>query len=535
MNRHLHFFHQYLRLRRPPRHRTDLPLTTSSGPEPDKWAAIGADNQSTTRVIAYLRKDSSSVKGIVLHDLREGTTGLTIDCRTMSASELPYEVLARIFVACLPDWPSYRLLPTNAPMLVCQVSSDWRRAAIGEPRLWDTILFPSCYDPLNYYARFIQDGNIQRWFDRTGTSWPLTFGEDASESPATSRILQYLPVITKYARRFKHLSLVMIKIMHLETFRRGFPQDIFDQLESVTLCCELEMNSYTLQAFPKLVTPFQTAKKLKHVSFSLHKADPTKFVLPWSNITSIDVDSRRRPLELEEWHDVFKTCTRLRRASFVWPACRGPWDGFKPVIHTSLKSLTLIPAPRGPHEGMFFDYGHNLSFLLSAVEFPNLQHLRFEFEPGRKPIQSLLDGCQGLQSSLQTVVFGWQGDWANSPGYGGGAPKVEASEFVSALIREPGSFATLRHLVLPCRSNKVNHIATALLSHPKLSVTITVVAGQIVEWTGAIEGYDRSKQVGLKQRVTILSTDDYHLLDEETYFDKFLLAEHRSDGPTDIS
>ncbi|KAJ3510363.1 hypothetical protein NMY22_g15999 [Coprinellus aureogranulatus] len=404
----------------------------------------------------------------------------------MSASELPYEVLARIFVACLPDWPSYRLLPTNAPMLVCQVSSDWRRAAIGEPRLWDTILFPSCHDPLNYYARFIQDGNIQRWFDRTGTSWPLTFGEDASESPTTSRILQYLPVITKYARRFKHLSLVMIKIMHLETFRRGFPQDIFDQLESVTLCCELEMNSYTLQAFPKLVTPFQTAKKLKHVSFSLHKADPTKFVLPWSNITSIDVDSRRRPLELEEWHDVFKTCTRLRRASFVWPACRGPWD-----------------APRGPHEGMFFDYGHNLSFLLSAVEFPNLQHLRFEFEPGRKPIQSLLEGCQGLQSSLQTVVFGWQGDWANSSAYGGALRKWKPLN----------------------SSNKVNHIATVLLSHPKLSVTITVVPGQIAEWTRVIEGYDRSKQVGLKQRVTILSTDDYHLLDEETYFDKFLLAE----------
>jgi hypothetical protein len=304
----------------------------------------------------------------------------------------------------------------------------------------------------------------------------------------------------------------MTKIMHLESLRRGFPRDIFDQLQSVSLCCSTKMNSYTLHSFAQLVTPFGTASKLKHVSFTLIKEDPTKFALPWSQITSIDVASRTRPLDLAGWRSLLETCQNLQRGSFVFPYCGRPLD--KPVLnHASLKSLTLVLPSRWeevldqvPYRRRLTNYDLAPPFL--AVTFPNIQNLRFQFHPHRKPLRHVSSECYTMKSTLKTVVFGWPGE-ANK-----GAP-VEASDFIGKITREPGSFTALRHIVLPYKSAKLDHIVAALRSHPRLSVTITVVPKRINGWMQAIESHEDSNII--KDRINILSTERYYLLYGDSY------------------
>ncbi|TEB08861.1 hypothetical protein FA13DRAFT_1749677 [Coprinellus micaceus] len=382
----------------------------------------------------------------------------------MLTSSLPSEIVGEIFALCLPERHSDRLSIQNAPMLVCQVSSGWRKAAIGEPRLWDTIIFP----PSNFArnARFIHDGGIERWFDRTGRTWPLSFGDEPSQAPSGSNIIQCLHIILRFARRFKHLSLVMTKIMHLETLRRGFPQDVFDQLESISLCCSVEMSSYTLQAFPRLAMPFKTASKLEHVRISIN------FVLPWSQLTSIEMASRRRQLNAGEWRNLFGLCRNLRQGTFVFPSWRKP-SLKRALAHPTLESLTLIIAPP-PQSGLEALYGSRAPADLT------------------QRVHNVPSVCRTMRSSLKTVVFGWQGEADRDLE----AP-IEASEFIGSLIREPGAFDALRHVVLPCKSNELDHFVTVL------PLTVTAIPGRVK---------GTKIQRPIKDRIRIVPTDDYYLL-----------------------
>ena len=427
----------------------------------------------------------------------------------MSSSGLPPEILGEIFVLCLPDRHSDRLSPENAPTLVCRISSYWRKVAIGEPRLWDMVIFPP--SNLERNARFIGGGGVDRWFGRTGRVWLLSFGDEPSRAPVGSIVIRCLHYLSRYARRFKHLSLVTTKIKHLETLCRVCPSDIFHQLKSISLCCSTEMHSYTLQTLPRFGKAFKKATKLEHVSLILPKADLDTFALPWSRLTSIEVTGLGQQLGVREWRNVFGMCRRLRRGIFVFPNWRTAWSK-RALVHPSLESLTLvISLSQSEASSQYANYApdHDLGRLLSAVAFPNIQHLRFEFEARRKRVYNIPSACHTIRASLKTIVFGWQGE-ANRE-----AP-IEASEFIGSLIREPGAFGALRHIVLPCKSNKLHHLVTVLRSHPRLRLTVTAVPRRVEGWVQAIERHEDSKAI--RDRIQILSTDRYYLLDQGSYY-----------------
>jgi hypothetical protein len=69
---------------------------------------------------------------------------ITMSSQTISTStesfcnKLPYEVLAKIFVHCLSQYPLKDVQPNTkiAPMLLCQVCSHWRTVALTTATLW---------------------------------------------------------------------------------------------------------------------------------------------------------------------------------------------------------------------------------------------------------------------------------------------------------------------------------------------------------------------------------------------------------------
>ncbi|KAJ6457004.1 hypothetical protein C8R47DRAFT_916465, partial [Mycena vitilis] len=49
---------------------------------------------------------------------------------------LPPEIIAQIFVACLPDHGRVRPSRDTAPILLAQICRQWRNIAISSSELW---------------------------------------------------------------------------------------------------------------------------------------------------------------------------------------------------------------------------------------------------------------------------------------------------------------------------------------------------------------------------------------------------------------
>ncbi|KAJ7747291.1 hypothetical protein B0H16DRAFT_1726062 [Mycena metata] len=115
----------------------------------------------------------------------ESTRGCSLRDTVLAIEEL----LAQIFVHCLPRMPLYqcnRPSPLWAPMLLAQVSRRWRRVALSTPRLWTS------YTLLNQFNLSL----FRLWMERSGAS-PLSLYADHDS----------LEVVFAYSRRFGSLNL----------------------------------------------------------------------------------------------------------------------------------------------------------------------------------------------------------------------------------------------------------------------------------------------------------------------------------------
>ncbi|KAJ3828653.1 hypothetical protein F5880DRAFT_823668 [Lentinula raphanica] len=82
--------------------------------------------------------------------------------------QIPEEVLAEIFLRCLPTDTNATRSLDEAPLLLTTVSRDWRRVALNTPRLWRTL---HIYLPphLNNRAISRRAVGISTWLGRSGT------------------------------------------------------------------------------------------------------------------------------------------------------------------------------------------------------------------------------------------------------------------------------------------------------------------------------------------------------------------------------
>ncbi|KAJ2917282.1 hypothetical protein MD484_g3106, partial [Candolleomyces efflorescens] len=393
---------------------------------------------------------------------------------TPPVERLPVELLGEIFALCLPEKAHERIDPKKPPMVLCKVSSYWYQAALSEPRLWDTVIFPSgqSIESSRFWRhqKFIKAGGVQRWFDRTGPSHLLAFGEEATLHRQTSHLDLFLPIVTKYARRLRHISITLPKRRLLEVFRRGFPYGIFDNLESVAISCGLEMEPAQLQAFLLLDTPFNTARKLKHVSLMLEHPTPLKFILPWPQLETLEVrcvDSSN-PLNFSQWRELFEKCTDIKSATFVNPSRSGEDEDLPALEHQALTHLRLTV-----REEVWIDW----EMLYKPVSFPNLRHLEFDYEDedsAISPPMLLKAVTRKALSNLQTLTF-------HSPADQPYHIPPDVDRIVEQLAEHPTALPSLTHITLPYRNFRLYDIALMLLprrptiDHPGLTASVRVI------------------------------------------------------------
>ncbi|TDL21804.1 hypothetical protein BD410DRAFT_828788 [Rickenella mellea] len=156
--------------------------------------------------------------------LRRGTDlGDGVDVRTFQSPihRIPPEMLAEIFVCCLPESRLPRTHPLEAPLLLSQVSSVFRSTALSTPTLWSGIRIKTVK------ARREHCLTLGLWISRSGSS-PLSFSfryEKGNNSNVA--IDELIRILAPHSRRWKHVGITFfqdyVTSVFIEAVARGIP------------------------------------------------------------------------------------------------------------------------------------------------------------------------------------------------------------------------------------------------------------------------------------------------------------------------
>lgn len=220
-------------------------------------------------------------------------------------SKLPREVLAEIFVQCLPEvelWPRITSIATSkdvAPLLLCNVCSAWRAFAHSIPGLWQTLIFR-----LTNVRQVTKEDEVtaltHKWLERSGVL-PLTLRveacflyDDADIGGFQVMATALLFVLSHYSSRWEHVDLCF----------RGCPPIIFPQLGHMPYLrsfCVMAKDGDSAQIPP-------SCPQLTRISWPfLCTVSPTSS-LPWHQLTHIVFGAAMSSLETLL---VIRSCPKL--------------------------------------------------------------------------------------------------------------------------------------------------------------------------------------------------------------------------------
>ncbi|KAM6495446.1 hypothetical protein JOM56_008152 [Amanita muscaria] len=126
---------------------------------------------------------------------------------------LPCEVIAEIFVLCLPDIEDIFKSKDAAPLLLCNVSSSWRSLALSIPRLWNELSI-LILDPKVDIDLAI--AMAESWIARSG-ELPLSLRLHASprawneKDQVTAMVQTHLNTFFSYASRWEYIDISLFE------------------------------------------------------------------------------------------------------------------------------------------------------------------------------------------------------------------------------------------------------------------------------------------------------------------------------------
>ncbi|KAF7290233.1 hypothetical protein MIND_01336900 [Mycena indigotica] len=358
------------------------------------------------------------------------------------STELPPELMARIFSACLP--PTQDAFPhaDTAPMLLCRVCRRWRSIALSTPELWATFV--------------AKDGKasvetLKLWSDRSG-SLPLTYVLDSNVID-TGKIL--LETATAYKQRWGTL------ILHL-------CDQSFAPLNSISSCRLPLLRSLELKARWRREGHGMTAPDPRRLpTFDLGGAPnltelrltsyPRNHLtgIPWHRLTVLKLEGRVVRRDMER----LALCRALVDLTLSYP-------GSGPIIQPALNMV-----PELVHLPQLQSLTTDASEILTCLRLPRLRHLDLEVfgnedplnllsalrdwactlrsltvtrpSPG-VPLSNILPGIPTLQ--LLSLDFRYS-DSLNSPHIGDLRPLI-------SIFKDPHILMHLRRITVTCCSTK---------------------------------------------------------------------------------
>ncbi|KAK7031033.1 hypothetical protein VNI00_013823 [Paramarasmius palmivorus] len=220
------------------------------------------------------------------------------------ARRLPRDIIAEVFLHCLPVDQLPTCDASEAPLVLTTVCRSWREIAITTPRLWRAIHFilPPHYEyTINDKVRelfHLRKEGLQLWLSRTG-SVPLTiscYGLPLESKPWTIRealtamYTEYLEILSQYSARWKTLYLSNIPRELLSPFQVLKANDV-PLLSALSLEANgFEFGRHWTPVSGDLEHPLHNITRtssLRVLSLLREWADTFTFPICWSNLTEL--------------------------------------------------------------------------------------------------------------------------------------------------------------------------------------------------------------------------------------------------------
>ncbi|KAJ6482341.1 hypothetical protein C8R47DRAFT_1283350 [Mycena vitilis] len=270
---------------------------------------------------------------------------------------LPAELLSEIFLFFRPSSAQYR--PWESPLLLLQICSAWRSAAIGTPRLWHNPSFtldPSFLRTNDGNPSFTYDHHnahlqMLHWLTRARSvpiSLSLTFQESVHPSGERFDSTQSSPSSFDGVRMLA-LYCTQPQLQHffgddapllpsLETFFITVPKATFRHHRPVNL----------FRTAPLLRSLAIETERSRNASRRYNPDLVTGF--PWSRLTTLSLQVE---LRVSNWIPIFFQCLSLQSGSFILR--QAPYGyPLAPTIFPDLVSLRITFV--GPSDTRFFDH-----------------------------------------------------------------------------------------------------------------------------------------------------------------------------------
>ena len=265
---------------------------------------------------------------------------------------LPPEVVAEIFVHCLPTNHNALMSIGEAPLLLGRICRTWRDISISMPQLWCSlhVVIPLCVirDPL-IEDPSIEDTSCQsmkNWFARSGNlplsisvmdcSWPRSSNNFDPPKPKKHPLIETL---VQLSHRWKSLGL-NVSSLSLKPMLALTADDV-PLLESIKTEERRAKESLWSQC-----TFLRTARRLNNVSIrNVRRVSSLPFALPWAQLTRLSLknwSSNSESCSVSELLDILRQCSKLE--SCTSNICADPSNppNLSPVVLPVLQHLRIF-------------------------------------------------------------------------------------------------------------------------------------------------------------------------------------------------
>ncbi|RXW24269.1 hypothetical protein EST38_g1575 [Candolleomyces aberdarensis] len=265
-------------------------------------------------------------------------------------SRLPPELLAEIFLCCLPEGRFPAPCVTAAPLLPAHICKAWRSVALSTPELWSAIHL--------HHRNPLQDVRIAHlWLAHSGNRpLSLSLSIDFDERPQQA----ILNLICRYSKRWEHVRF---------KFRQLLCPPMYDlelAMGNVPMLSTFEFHARDVSACNILPIRrlLSSAPHLKEISWVDDLADAeTLLALPLSRLARLSLSIHYGSLDYIELLDQCANLEHIRitrPGPDIRPSPRAP-----PVLLPKLTSLNIA---------------HDLTGILDHLTLPALKHVRVQLD-----------------------------------------------------------------------------------------------------------------------------------------------------------
>ncbi|TFK38335.1 hypothetical protein BDQ12DRAFT_683467 [Crucibulum laeve] len=287
---------------------------------------------------------------------------------------IPTELLSEIFLNCV-DGAMDAANTIQIPLLVAQICTNWREAAIATPRLWSRLFLQLAPDN---EAANAQSELVDTWLERSSAAHLsiYVFWED----PPFLGSHPVLDSLVLHSKRWENMFFYM-------------PFGAFKSLARIRgrLDCltELSLGSGDDPSIPinGTLDMFEYAPRLK--SLECVNCSPFVFNFPWTQLKDVPVMA----VSIEECLDILQRSSNLEQSGFIFLSggISGPTGS---IQHSHLRNFTIMTPP--------WNERVDLAQLFPRITLPSLENLticnlKSSFGPGFVPFLSRLECIQSLQ------------------------------------------------------------------------------------------------------------------------------------------